>query len=147
MSYLRESVLRISSGREGFEGQIQKGEGTNVSSALYARQSSDFVKVGFLFVSLFVFKQWVMYLTCPVGFEDSYCATPLTPAARISALNIMGDLLRKVGVSVYLIAKLLGKKELSENVARIEYLHCCSDKTGKPISASNLAKYGLEIWP
>lgn len=31
------------------------------------------------------------------GFEDSYCATPLTPAARISALNIMGDLLRKVG--------------------------------------------------
>ncbi|POI30613.1 hypothetical protein CIB84_005638 [Bambusicola thoracicus] len=57
LSYLRESVLHISSGREGFEGQIQKGE----------------------------------------GFEDSYCTTPLTPAARISALNIMGDLLRKVG--------------------------------------------------
>ncbi|XP_062444816.1 nuclear distribution protein nudE homolog 1 isoform X2 [Rhea pennata] len=33
------------------------------------------------------------------GFEDSYSATPLTPAARISALNIVGDLLRKVGVS------------------------------------------------
>uniref|UniRef100_A0A6G1RY42 NudE neurodevelopment protein 1 n=1 Tax=Hypotaenidia okinawae TaxID=2861861 RepID=A0A6G1RY42_9GRUI len=31
------------------------------------------------------------------GFEDSYSATPLTPAARISALNIVGDLLRKVG--------------------------------------------------
>uniref|UniRef100_A0ABM5F0F2 Nuclear distribution protein nudE homolog 1 n=1 Tax=Pogona vitticeps TaxID=103695 RepID=A0ABM5F0F2_9SAUR len=31
------------------------------------------------------------------GFEDSYCGTPLTPAARISALNIVGDLLRKVG--------------------------------------------------
>ncbi|NXP55926.1 NDE1 protein, partial [Heliornis fulica] len=31
------------------------------------------------------------------GFEDSYGATPLTPAARISALNIVGDLLRKVG--------------------------------------------------
>jgi len=25
--------------------------------------------------------------------------TPLTPSARISALNIVGDLLRKVGVS------------------------------------------------
>ncbi|KAJ7306009.1 hypothetical protein JRQ81_010375 [Phrynocephalus forsythii] len=31
------------------------------------------------------------------GFEDSYCGTPLTPAARISALNIVGDLLQKVG--------------------------------------------------
>lgn len=57
LSYLRESVLHISSGREGFEGQIQKGEGTNVSSALYAGQSSDFVKVGFLFVSLFLNKE------------------------------------------------------------------------------------------
>lgn len=81
------------------------------------------------------------------GFEDSYCATPLTPAARISALNIMGDLLRKVGVSVYLIAKVLEKKELSKTVARIEYLHWCSNKTGKTISASKLVKRGLEIWP
>ncbi|XP_027695067.1 nuclear distribution protein nudE homolog 1 [Vombatus ursinus] len=31
------------------------------------------------------------------GLEDSYGGTPLTPAARISALNIVGDLLRKVG--------------------------------------------------
>ncbi|KAM9012519.1 nuclear distribution protein nudE homolog 1 [Guaruba guarouba] len=31
------------------------------------------------------------------GLEDSFGATPLTPAARISALNIVGDLLRKVG--------------------------------------------------
>ncbi|NXF90585.1 NDE1 protein, partial [Eubucco bourcierii] len=31
------------------------------------------------------------------GLEDSYGASPLTPAARISALNIVGDLLRKVG--------------------------------------------------
>ncbi|NWI49199.1 NDE1 protein, partial [Calyptomena viridis] len=31
------------------------------------------------------------------GLEDSYGATPLTPAARISALNIVGDLLWKVG--------------------------------------------------
>lgn len=88
-----------------------------------------------------------MYSTCPVGFEDSYCATPLTPAARISTLNIMGDLLRKVGVSVYLIAKVLEKKELSKTVARIEYLHWCSNKTGKTISASKLVKRGLEIWP
>ncbi|NXT85065.1 NDE1 protein, partial [Zapornia atra] len=36
-------------------------------------------------------------LTFRRGFEDSYSATPLTPAARISALNIVGDLLRKVG--------------------------------------------------
>ncbi|XP_053132280.1 nuclear distribution protein nudE homolog 1 [Hemicordylus capensis] len=31
------------------------------------------------------------------GFDDGYSTTPLTPAARISALNIVGDLLRKVG--------------------------------------------------
>ncbi|NWQ79638.1 NDE1 protein, partial [Columbina picui] len=31
------------------------------------------------------------------GLEDSYGAIPLTSAARISALNIVGDLLRKVG--------------------------------------------------
>ncbi|XP_074136723.1 nuclear distribution protein nudE homolog 1 [Sminthopsis crassicaudata] len=31
------------------------------------------------------------------GLEDNYGGTPLTPAARISALNIVGDLLRKVG--------------------------------------------------
>ncbi|XP_048351357.1 nuclear distribution protein nudE homolog 1-like [Sphaerodactylus townsendi] len=31
------------------------------------------------------------------GLEDSYCATPLTPAVRISVLNIVGDLLQKVG--------------------------------------------------
>ncbi|XP_058142373.1 nuclear distribution protein nudE homolog 1 isoform X2 [Dasypus novemcinctus] len=31
------------------------------------------------------------------GLEDSSGGTPLTPAARISALNIVGDLLRKVG--------------------------------------------------
>uniref|UniRef100_A0A8D0GQH9 NudE neurodevelopment protein 1 n=1 Tax=Sphenodon punctatus TaxID=8508 RepID=A0A8D0GQH9_SPHPU len=31
------------------------------------------------------------------GLEDGYSGTPLTPAARISALNIVGDLLRKVG--------------------------------------------------
>ncbi|XP_015746059.1 nuclear distribution protein nudE homolog 1 isoform X1 [Python bivittatus] len=31
------------------------------------------------------------------GFEEGCSATPLTPAARISALNIVGDLLRKVG--------------------------------------------------
>lgn len=32
------------------------------------------------------------------GLDDSAGGTPLTPAARISALNIVGDLLRKVGV-------------------------------------------------
>jgi len=29
--------------------------------------------------------------------------TPITPAARISALNIVGDLLRKLGVSFSLL--------------------------------------------
>ncbi|CAI9562399.1 unnamed protein product [Staurois parvus] len=37
----------------------------------------------------------------PVQFrtslDDGYSGTPLTPSARISALNIVGDLLRKVG--------------------------------------------------
>ncbi|KAJ1097051.1 hypothetical protein NDU88_002180 [Pleurodeles waltl] len=36
-------------------------------------------------------------LSCKRSFEDSCSGTPLTPAARISALNIVGDLLRKVG--------------------------------------------------
>ncbi|KAF6125950.1 nudE neurodevelopment protein 1 [Phyllostomus discolor] len=31
------------------------------------------------------------------GLDDSIGGTPLTPSARISALNIVGDLLRKVG--------------------------------------------------
>ncbi|KAM8933575.1 nuclear distribution protein nudE homolog 1 [Pelodytes ibericus] len=31
------------------------------------------------------------------SFDDGYSGTPLTPSARISALNIVGDLLRKVG--------------------------------------------------
>lgn len=44
-------------------------------------------------------------LTWPAGLEDSYGATPLTPAARISALNIVGDLLRKVGVSDSLLSQ------------------------------------------
>ncbi|KAE8579714.1 hypothetical protein XENTR_v10024159 [Xenopus tropicalis] len=40
-------------------------------------------------------------LTSPLSFrtslDDGYSGTPLTPCARISALNIVGDLLRKVG--------------------------------------------------
>lgn len=37
------------------------------------------------------------------GLDDSTGGTPLTPAARISALNIVGDLLRKVGVRLALL--------------------------------------------
>lgn len=78
---------------------------------LYVRLSSDFQCQGFFVVVVFVMYP---YLTCPAGLEDSYAASPLTPAARISALNIVGDLLRKVGVSDYLLANGLGKVELSE---------------------------------
>ncbi|XP_075686271.1 nuclear distribution protein nudE homolog 1 [Rhinoderma darwinii] len=43
----------------------------------------------------------VSSLTSPMqfrrSFDDGYSGTPLTPSARISALNIVGDLLRKVG--------------------------------------------------
>ena len=35
--------------------------------------------------------------TSPLKVQNG--GTPLTPSARISALNIVGDLLRKVGVS------------------------------------------------
>lgn len=38
------------------------------------------------------------------GLDDSTGGTPLTPAARISALNIVGDLLRKVGVRRHRVA-------------------------------------------
>uniref|UniRef100_A0A673VU60 NudE neurodevelopment protein 1 n=1 Tax=Suricata suricatta TaxID=37032 RepID=A0A673VU60_SURSU len=45
------------------------------------------------------------------GPDDSTGGTPLTPAARISALNIVGDLLRKVGfvISSCLLFVLLGE--------------------------------------
>ncbi|XP_053327791.1 nuclear distribution protein nudE homolog 1 isoform X2 [Spea bombifrons] len=36
-------------------------------------------------------------MTCRSSFDAGYSGTPLTPSARISALNIVGDLLRKVG--------------------------------------------------
>lgn len=96
--------------------------------------------------NFFFFKYQVMYcpLSCPAGFEDSYSATPLTPAARISALNIVGDLLRKVGVSDELLANILGRTELLETAASSKYLHC-SEETGKTISAVRLAKQGLEV--
>ena len=38
------------------------------------------------------------------GLDDSTGGTPLTPAARISALNLVGDLLRKVGVRRHHVA-------------------------------------------
>ena len=37
---------------------------------------------------------------CLAGIPTLNGGTPLTPSARISALNIVGDLLRKVGVSM-----------------------------------------------
>jgi len=37
-----------------------------------------------------------LFLSCPV---EGLTGTPLTTSARISALNIVGELLRKVGVS------------------------------------------------
>lgn len=51
------------------------------------------------------------------GLDSSNSGTPLTPAARISALNIVGDLLRKVGVSsslcgVFLFEGFLGRASL-----------------------------------
>ncbi|KAM4632029.1 nuclear distribution protein nudE homolog 1 [Discoglossus pictus] len=36
-------------------------------------------------------------LSFRTSMDDGYSGTPLTPSARISALNIVGDLLRKVG--------------------------------------------------
>jgi len=47
----------------------------------------------------------VIYLFCLyVHFTDFQTPlTPITPAARISALNIVGDLLRKLGVSLKLV--------------------------------------------
>jgi len=41
-----------------------------------------------------------MLLLALSGLGSPSSGTPLTPAARISALNIVGDLLRKVGVSL-----------------------------------------------
>lgn len=37
-----------------------------------------------------------------VAIPNGFGTSPLTPSARISALNIVGDLLRKVGVSIQL---------------------------------------------
>ncbi|CAN2390368.1 nudE neurodevelopment protein 1-like 1 [Pristimantis euphronides] len=38
-------------------------------------------------------------LHCKKGSDDGYSGTPLTTSARISALNIVGDLLQKIGAS------------------------------------------------
>ena len=46
-----------------------------------------------------------MLLLCfslSVAVPNGFGTSPLTPSARISALNIVGDLLRKVGVSIQL---------------------------------------------
>ena len=43
---------------------------------------------------------FILYLLSVSGNAAPF--TPITPAARISALNIVGDLLRKLGVSTVL---------------------------------------------
>ena len=43
---------------------------------------------------------WLVDLCLFAGVPTVNGGTPLTPSARISALNIVGDLLRKVGVSI-----------------------------------------------
>lgn len=49
----------------------------------------------------------LMSLLCfslSVAIPNGFGTSPLTPSARISALNIVGDLLRKVGVSIQLFS-------------------------------------------
>ena len=48
-----------------------------------------------------------MFVFCLAGIPTLNGGTPLTPSARISALNIVGDLLRKVGVSIQHRTKLI----------------------------------------
>ena len=49
----------------------------------------------------------VLMVPVLVNTPQSQQGTPLTPSARISALNIVGDLLRKVGVSASYVIRLL----------------------------------------
>lgn len=58
-----------------------------------------------------------------------YGSSPLTPSARISALNIVGDLLRKVGVSVYFLPEnkqdsitVINWRQVVSNIKRIAIL-------------------------
>lgn len=43
------------------------------------------------------------FISCCVPAGESLSGTPLTTSARISALNIVGELLRKVGVRASLV--------------------------------------------
>ncbi|XP_073447247.1 nuclear distribution protein nudE homolog 1 isoform X1 [Aquarana catesbeiana] len=65
----------------------------------------------------------------PVQFrsslDDGYSGTPLTPSARISALNIVGDLLRKVGALESKLAScrnFMYEQSPSKPVARVHKL-------------------------
>ncbi|XP_035122854.2 nuclear distribution protein nudE homolog 1 isoform X2 [Callithrix jacchus] len=71
------------------------------------------------------------------GLDDSTGGTPLTPAARISALNIVGDLLRKVGA---LESKLASCRNLVYDQS--------PNRTGGPASGrSSKNRDGSDRWP
>ncbi|XP_063171058.1 nuclear distribution protein nudE homolog 1 isoform X2 [Candoia aspera] len=72
------------------EGSLEAGQTDTAVQAAFSRPSTPVVSRGpsLGFSTPGAFRR---------GFEDGCSATPLTPAARISALNIVGDLLRKVG--------------------------------------------------
>ncbi|NWS18056.1 NDE1 protein, partial [Pachyramphus minor] len=81
--------------------QKQEKPKTPMRATLEAERTDTAVQASFSVPSTPSLRRTPISIPTPVtyrrGLEDSYGATPLTPAARISALNIVGDLLRKVG--------------------------------------------------
>uniref|UniRef100_A0A8C5WT31 NudE neurodevelopment protein 1 n=1 Tax=Laticauda laticaudata TaxID=8630 RepID=A0A8C5WT31_LATLA len=70
------------------------------------------------------------------GFENGSGAAPLTPAARISALNIVGDLLQKVGVRLWVLGGASGKAGCSPSIP--------SQAVGSRLTQRGLCSQALE---
>ncbi|KAM8947634.1 nuclear distribution protein nudE-like 1 isoform 2-T2 [Pelodytes ibericus] len=77
--------------------------------------------------------------TSPKGIPNGFGTTPLTPSARISALNIVGDLLRKVGA---LESKLAACRNFAKDQAsRKSYVPGNLNGSSSSILNNSSAKY------
>lgn len=64
--------------------------------------------------------------TSPLKMKNG--GTPLAPSARISALNIVGDLLRKVGVSGFIPSLYIAYVDVTLTVTYVDKTITCYQK-------------------
>ncbi|XP_072339291.1 nuclear distribution protein nudE-like 1 isoform X1 [Scyliorhinus torazame] len=80
----------------------------------------------------------------PKAIPNGYGTTPLTPSARISALNIVGDLLRKVGA---LESKLAACRNFAKDQAsRKSYSSGNGNGTSAMVNSSKFSNSGLTTY-